>query len=204
MISIPTATKIFMIHEDPDRMSPPSNVWLFNPQDGQFRFSKELSGMRELSVDYDGTITSQNLSTGGKGGEYWKYRFEHDSLVMVEDEYCNRFDYQKEVLVEGEMKTIELDRSDYRGDTETVTSKRIVFDSLRIVNKKIIEDAYGMDLTTVNKEAILDEPFGTYILLEEHEFEYKKTRRGKLAVHETIKKLVNNRFITTTDDFIEQ
>ncbi len=193
-----------MIHEDDYNLLQPSNVWLFKPQENRFQYSEELSGLSELSSGNDGTITSQSLSLGGTGGGYSKYRFEHDTLVTIEDVYSDRFDYEKKVLVDGEMETVELDRSDHGGDIQTVTSKRMVSDSLRIVNKRIIKDAYGMDLTTVNKEAILGEPFGTYILLEEHEYEYKKTHHGKFAVHETIKKLVNNIFKTTTKDSIDR
>ena len=195
--------KDLMIHEDMYNMLLPSSIWLFNPQKNQFRYSKQLSGMSELSIDYDGTITSQSLSTGGKGGEYCKYRFENDTLKLIEEVSSNFFDYEKKILVDGEIMTVELDESDDDQNVKTVTSKRMVFDSLRIVKKRIIKDGYRLDITTIIKDAIIGEPFGIFILLEEHDYQYKKTLHGKLSIHEIIKKLVKNRFKMITKDYIE-
>jgi hypothetical protein len=195
--------KDIMIHEDMYNMLLPSSVWLFNPKNNQFRYSKELSGMSELSIDYDGTISSQSLSTGGKGGDYCKYRFENDTLKLTEEVSSNFFDYEKKVLVDDEIKTVELDESDDSQNFKTVISKRMMFDSLRIVKKIIIKDGYGIDITAITKDAIIDEPFGTFILLEEHDYQYKIKSHGKLAIHEIIKKLVKNKFKIINKDYME-
>jgi hypothetical protein len=183
----------------------PSNVWLFDPKGNRFRYSSDLSGLSELSIGVDGTISTQDLSTGGKGGVYSKYRFDHDTLKLIEEISSNFFDYEKRTLVDGQLVTVEIDASNEGPDGQTtILSKRIVFDSLRVVEKKILKDGDRLDLSNINKGAIIGEPFGTFILIEDSKYGYAKAPDGKLVVHQETRRLVNNRFGTTIKDYVEQ
>jgi len=197
--------KDLKIDADMYNLSMPSNVWLFEPKEHRFRYSSDLSGLSELSIGDDGTISTQHLSTGGKGGEYSKFRFEHDTLKLIEQVVSNFFDYEKKTLVDGQLVTVEIDESNEGPDGRTtILSKRMVFDSLRVVEKKVIKDGHGLDLSTINKDAIISEAFGAFILIEDSEYGYTKAAGNKLAVHQRTRTLVNNKFETTTKDFVEQ
>ena len=73
------------IEGDVYQLLEPSNYWLYNPERECFKYSEELSGMSGSSVEDDGTISSQDLSTGGRGGEWDKFKFINGKMVLVEN-----------------------------------------------------------------------------------------------------------------------
>jgi hypothetical protein len=186
----------------------PSSYWIFNPKTGLFEYSDILSGISELSSD-NGVFSTQNLSLGGRGGYYSKFIIQDGKRKDIETVNSNYFDYEKKILVNGELTVVEQDKDDFigvlDGDIHTITSQRIVFDSLRIVEKYVLKDFENKRISDdIDPTILRSEPFGNFIYLEDVTYDYKHQPDGALQIEKTTRKVVNNKWVTIKKKIIKR
>jgi hypothetical protein len=193
--------KDFKINEDWYNLIAPSTVWLFNPKTSRFEYSEALSGESELDVDENNVYSSTDQSTGGKGGYSEKFVLENGEKKVIESVYTDLFDYEKRELVNNKLILVAQDSMvGFNYDsTFGVISRKLVFDSLRVVAEKKIAATLGKrDLRGFDPEAIFDEAFGQFILLGETSWKYKPGGNGKLQVIRTVRRLVGKKLVTVS------
>ena len=107
------------IHTGGYNLVPTHSFWLFNKLNNRFYYSPEFSQLNEFSIVFGKKeIESYSQSTGGRGGSSEKYKIENGSLSLMETEYSNYYDYERQEVINGVLRTVELEKEEWIKDDE--------------------------------------------------------------------------------------
>ncbi len=187
--------KDLKISGDPEQLSSPSDVWLFNPTRGLFELSEEFSGHYELTViPEEKKIYTQRLLLGGRGGDNATYRVEKGHLKLIERTVQDGDEITRHALIGGNFTLVESKTY----EDSWLVHRKFIDDSLRIISrvKKVAKDEATHDDQISGIED--RELWGDYLLLREELYEYTKSKGGKRFVNITIREARDHKWKIVT------
>ena len=125
------------------------SFWIYDSAKSLFIYSDEYSVLNDYSIDIEKReIESFAQSTGGRGGYTEKYKIVDGHLSLFETESSNYYDYERQEVINGVLKTVALEKEDWAKDDEgnhlsIIEIYKLVNDSLLSTEKNWLT-AIGM------------------------------------------------------------
>jgi hypothetical protein len=147
-------------------LTPIHSFWLFEKLDNKFYYSPDFSQLNAYNIDLDKKeINSYSQSTGGRGGSSEKYKVENGNLYLIETEYSNYYDYERKELINGILRTVEVDELNEVKDDEgnyinVINSYNLVDDSLLLTEKNWLIEFKGEDYSKYDSDTYDCGPWG--------------------------------------------
>ena len=188
-----------VVESDLYDLNPRGNVWLFSPATAHFEYSTELSDLPQLTLHQDGTLSTMDQYTGGRGGLYEKFVLDHGRRKVIHSQYWDGFNREEKELRNGKLTLVALDQviQNEKDSTVTVICRAEVAGSLRVVKEMLLKDCSNVtQFEGVDSEAIIN----SHLLLREVSFRYEFQENGVVAVHKTVRELHNNQLKTIMMD----
>ncbi len=190
------------IHTGGYNLVPTHSFWLFNKLNNRFYYSPEFSQLNEFSIVFGKKeIESYSQSTGGRGGSSEKYKIENGSLSLMETEYSNYYDYERQEVINGVLRTVELEKEEWIKDDEdnhmsVIKIYNLVNDSLLLTERNWLTGVnmpYSSDI--YDNEIYNCGPWGgclKYLRKEVYSYDIKA---GDYAIKDTLRfEVINNKW----------
>ena len=190
-------------------LTPFHSFWLFDKLNNKFYSSPDFSQLNEYDIDVDKKeIDSYSQSTGGRGGYSEKFKIENGNLFLIEKEYSNYFDYERQEIINGVLRTVELIEEEWLTDddkgngTSIINTYKLFYDSLLLTEKSWMTDLNGEDASKYNSDTYYCGPWGECIKYLRKEVYSYNINDGRLTQEILKYQVINNKW-TKVEDFIE-
>ena len=185
--------------------------WIYDKNKKQYCFSPELSKLKTYSINKEKKeIETHSQSTGGKGYSSQRYKFLNGKLKLIESEYLNDYDFEREEIVNGILRTVESVEEDgdkvlIDRDTVSVFALKYYkfkFDSLLLTEKDWFYGNKDKDsVNTRNADLYNCDALGNYCIkyLRKEIYSYKLDKDSSLIKETKKYKVINNKWELVED-----